>query len=338
MRRRTKINFENHPDAQIAPALSESLSLEQIAEKSAPSASEELTYEEDGFKYIHLKWLKEIIPLAKEGLTLVKIGEEVGLVKERVRQIINQSGNYDAYRNARRIRKNKDKPDPELDPNRKEFLFLLEERIEQLAKIEGPGWEAAVQYYRKLGRINSNFLEIVAKALTHYFSARESGKKLSLAELGRGTTLEKGSYLGKILASFGLEPFYGTRDRNPLPLWKKEAIHRSNNTILSPKDIGYFLNVPSKLVISRFSKLNNSKPQSNRYIHEKKSLTFRLASQIYEAADAGFSPSETLELIGTASSGIINDALDKRKIIEPEIISALHVIYNDETICKSYKL
>ncbi len=333
MVRKSKNNPVNNPNTQIAQALPKKLGLEQRVKELAP---ERLIDEEDGFKYIHLKWLKEIIPLAKEGLTLVKIGEEVGLVKERVRQIINQSGNYDAYRNARRIRKNKDKPDPELDPNRKEFLFLLEERIEQLAKIEGPGWEAAVQYYRKLGRINSNFLEIVAKALTHYFSARESGKKLSLAELGRGTTLEKGSYLGKILASFGLEPFYGTRDRNPIPLWKKEAIHRSNNTILSPKDIGYFLNVPSKLVISRFSKLNNSWSRSNRYIYGEKGLTFRLASQVYEAIDVGFSPSETLELIESASSKTINCALDQRESIEPQIISALRVIYNDEDISQPY--
>ncbi|MEK6940231.1 MAG: hypothetical protein AABX31_05895, partial [Nanoarchaeota archaeon] len=66
------------------------------------------------------------------------------------------------------------------------------------------------------------------------------------------------------------------------------------------------------------------------------SLTYRLASQIYEAADLGFNSTEVTELLDTTPR-VVEYALTERKTLESKIINALQVLYPEENIYKPYR-
>ena len=65
-------------------------------------------------------------------------------------------------------------------------------------------------------------------------------------------------------------------------------------------------------------------------------LTYRLASQIYEACDLGFTLEETCELLDTTPQ-IVDYAIKHDKKIEADIVKALRILYKDKRVNRPYK-
>jgi hypothetical protein len=64
-------------------------------------------------------------------------------------------------------------------------------------------------------------------------------------------------------------------------------------------------------------------------------LTYKIAAQIYEALDAGFTSSEIIELLGTRKK-YVEKCIAKRPKFEPKIISALKALYPAQKFDKPY--
>lgn len=286
----------------------------------------------------------DITELAMRGLSLSEVGKRVGLSRERVRQIVESSGISKEYSEKRKkvkeeLRAEKKQPERAFG----EILWHLDRRAEELARQEGWAYEKAVEYVNKPTRIvrsklRSHSFNDVLGIFQTYETAKSNGEKLSLKKLCEGT----GFFLTqarKILNSVGVEPMHGTFDRHVTPKHKKEAIYRSTGVGMSNMDIAYFLWLKPHVVDQNLGRkgLSSKRPEIKGFIKkfgsgkEQKNLTYRLASEIYEACDAGFNLEETCELLDTTPEIVEYAIMNDGKIGE-EIVKALRVLYDDESI------
>ncbi len=174
---------------------------------------------------------------------------------------------------------------------------------------------------------------------TRYFEAKDKRKKLSLVELSKGTGLWN-SKTGKILNKVGLEPLHGKKERHITPQWKKEAIKRAFNLDVNPPDIAYFLDLPEHIIYQNM-KMIGPRPKRQEFITKPLAntglpdLTYRLASQIYEARDLKFEIQEIVELLDTKKI-IVNYMLKNETIISPKIFDMLKTLYPEKNITTPY--
>lgn len=288
---------------------------------------------------IPYKTRPKIDSLIDKGLALEKIGEEVNLSRERVRQYIKSSWQYKTW-----IEKRKEITLSGKFSNKKElkelqgvFLSYVRGRTEELAEQEGFAAGKAVEYlhsYRNFHDKNYSFT-FLYNLFKKYGKAKSGGVRLSLEEIG----IEFGMHatrIGKIFSRISLEPMYGNckmkvkkRDE------KREAVKRGFSLEFSGRDIAYFLGLPERLPTGRYNSIGK-RPKAQNYIaHIGISkgkypllLTYKLASQIYEAKDCNFNVEEIAELV-KKDEVIVWYALDFRKEIEPKIIKGLRVLYKD---------
>jgi len=142
--------------------------------------------------------------------------------------------------------------------------------------------------------------------------------------------------MSRILRRVGLEPLYGIRNRHAnLNSKEIEAILRSSEIDMPIPDIGYFLALPEHLI----SQYINKRKVRSYYQYKVKGkgnyLTYRIASQVYEAKDLGFKSEEIAELIETKKE-MVELALEKRFELEPKIIEGLRILYNRTDIDRPF--
>src|SRR3989344_3945159 len=197
----------------------------------------------------------EIDNLILEGKTLQEIGDAVGLTRERIRQYINGSGQYDLYRGKRQeiekikkeINSNEDTP-YNRKRNVKNVANLV--RLLGLEKSKSEPWPVRKSLEYVLSRKGINIfnkknytVDDILPILKRYEEAKNNNKKLSLEELGAGTRLGF-SAVSRVLKEVGLEPLYGTRERrSPLNNEEKKVILRVKDTKLTSPDVAYFSNL-----------------------------------------------------------------------------------------------
>lgn len=102
-------------------------------------------------------------------------------------------------------------------------------------------------------------------------------------------------------------------------------------------DIAYFLRLPLHVPDLRY-KAFGKRPKAKRYIKSFSRhgmLTYRLASQIYEAKDCDFRKSEITELLDKDEM-IVGYALFYRKEVKPKIVKGLRVLYAECNVNTSY--
>ena len=119
---------------------------------------------------------------------------------------------------------------------------------------------------------------------------------------------------------------------------KDSAVTRGIKTCFSNTDIAYFLGLPEYISTMRFTAKGISRESSGfnvRLGRGKKVLTYRLASQIYEAVDAKFKYSEILELFNIHEE-ILDYSLTNMDEIKDEIINGLKILCNDKNVSKPY--
>ncbi len=203
----------------------------------------------------------------------------------------------------------------------------------KLLSLEDPQAIQKVQEYRGSYPKSNLPLDGLYTFFSRYCEAQRKGEKHSIVELCDGTGLDP-TTAGRVLSVVGLLPLYGTRERHALPKHKKEAIKRIALFPASALDIGYFLGVPKHSVDAhRGIKVRGQESRAFPRITGI-SLTYRLASQIYEAKDLGFSDLETAELLDIQQEHI--DYVRKDKSLKTEIRTIIKTLYPRRKISKPY--
>ena len=278
----------------------------------------------------------KIDELIVQGFTLEKMGEAVNLTRERIRQYIKATQKHEFWREKRKEAPPKatKKMRNNLD---KRLLSVLEGRALTLAQKEGWAYQKSAEYYYVVSRQNRIEFSTLIKLFKSYETAKKRNKQLALEDFARETGISVGC-ISKIFRRVGVEPMYGNLERHITPQHIKDIIDRSLHLKISTADVAYFLGVSAHVVQERFQALG-TRPKIKIDITriKKETLTYRLASQIYESYDAEFREEEIPEIVDT-NERLVRYALEHRKDIEPRIIEILNKLYTDQEICQPYLL
>ncbi|MBI2657402.1 hypothetical protein HYX08_01765 [Candidatus Woesearchaeota archaeon] len=99
-------------------------------------------------------------------------------------------------------------------------------------------------------------------------------------------------------------------------------------------DVAYFLNIPEELVRRNFEELG-TRPKTKALGGR---LNCRLASQIYQIRDEYGKERHEIAGLLKVDVKIVNEAILKRRVIEPKIIDGLRILYGIPNLDKPYKL
>ena len=274
----------------------------------------------------------EIDLLIERGLRQREIAEKVELSRELIRIYINYSGQYPLWKKARiELKEQAHQRKYHLE----QIAAQIKQRVKQLAERDGWASQKAMEFMsaRKVTRYS---LSQLVTLFQRYEKACQEEEKLSLKELGQDLGISFAE-VGIVLKTVGVEPMYGARERETIPPEKKEAIYRAAAIDMSIPDLAYFLDLPDYVVgqnLRRIRAERKRKAVIKSYGSGTK-LSYRLASQIYQAVDLEFKPQETRQLLDT-SSKVIEYVLSNRRPIETEIKKALSLLYPALKIKKPY--
>ena len=291
----------------------------------------------------------EIDSMAEKGLLLKEIGDRVGLTGERIRQYLHKAGLHEKRKEARRNIAIQESERKEVLENllcgvlsraynteedwvtRKAFEYVLQRKVE---KFDSYSFETLVEFFRK------------------YEKAKNSGKKVSLGNLVKGTGIPYLMGASIVLKAVGLktlcQPTY--RERESTPKEKKEALRRivKIGSDLSSVDIAYFLRIPGRVASQNLKRYGREPRRGLRNMYfdvrgnrkktnsGRKDLTYRLASQVYEAVDLGYGIEESAFLLDT-SDRVVQTALAHRGEFSNKISKTLKILYPGRTSRKPYK-
>ncbi|MDO8508631.1 MAG: hypothetical protein Q7S27_03015 [Nanoarchaeota archaeon] len=293
--------------------------------------------------------LIDIDELIEKGWKLLDIGQKIGLTHQAVRHYIIRSGQYDNWVRKRIENTGINSGDKyfggvnKLHVLQSSFLSSIKERTRQLAENKDFATQKAVEYLHsyKFSKENSYSFSRLHNIFKKYENALKKGEKLTLDELGKVENIWSGG-VGRILERVGLEPLFGKRETKVQYYREKnEATNRGFYSDFSGKDIAYFLDLPAWVPVMRFSQKEKRRSIKNRGIKlfgfglGGVLLTYKLASEIYEAKDAGFDTEEIRELTETKSE-VVDYTLSHRKEIEPKIINGLKILYYGSVVRKPY--
>jgi hypothetical protein len=216
--------------------------------------------------------------------------------------------------------------------------MILVEKVKDLPWHE----QKAAEYYLSLKGLDSRAysFETLTRLFANYQAAQLSGRQLSLEELSESIDRKINSpQVGRLLRIVGIAPLYGKRDRHATPAYKKEAMQRAFALDMPSTDIAYFLGMSDYNVRQKFT-ATGKRPHAKRLIAETGSkygrhISYRLASEVYEAVDAGFKKREICKLVDV-NVEVVDYAIENRGVLQEKIIHALRVMYPDRTIIRPY--
>ena len=284
--------------------------------------------------------------LVEDGRTLKEIGDVVGKTREWARIYINATGQYGLWTERKKSRIEAEKQDREFKKQEKSqqfegLIYALGTRVDNLVRKESFAVRKTLQYKQSLRyiKMQSYSNELLVTLFGRYKEARNNGEKLSLEQLGEGLDLSLAS-VGKILYRVGLEPMYGVKERHTTPYEKKESIRRVHALAISVADTAYFLELKGYVVSQNFGRMGERHRVNNLFLDvvEQKVLSYRLASQIYEAHDLSFDKDEISQLFD-ADRGVVNHVIKNRHIGENyqnKIADVLRKMFDDNNIRKPY--
>jgi predicted DNA-binding transcriptional regulator AlpA/predicted transcriptional regulator len=278
--------------------------------------------------------------LIRRGLSLGEISKAEGITRERIRQYIVGTGQHESWRKSREHYKRARFP--------KDY-----ENKQELEKIAGQiiqsGWNRACEKERKAylktleycSKVNNRTFsfEQLFNFFEKYFSALKNREKLSLKELGKSSGIHL-VVAGKILGKVDLEPLHGKRKK--ISRREIRIYERAHGVEMPVLDIAYFSDYSPDNLNAYFSVHRDElgeRPKNTclglKY-HLKGHLDYRLASEVYQAEDLGFSKEEILDLFDM-SEKVYGVLCKDRKDIKGKIIEALRTLNPDKVIDKPYR-
>ena len=218
--------------------------------------------------------------------------------------------------------------------------------LEQIARSKLPEQplseqKAAEYLLSKRGKSSYSSQSLLA-LFNKYYSAKQRREKLSLTALGTVLGIQHpGMSVARILDTVGLERLVRkNKGRVITPPDKKQALKIAFDLDMPAVDVAYFLGLRDYVVRTEFRRAG--KCCSDRLPLAcfergkiRRHLSYRLASQIYEALDEGFSAKETAELTGVSKS-VLEFAVKNRAEYEPKIVRTLRSLYPSKDIKTPY--
>lgn len=286
--------------------------------------------------------------------TLKGIGDKVRITGEAVRQYMKRNDLYDDWRIYKEIREEDEAASLVAEEKRKNLIGNIVGAVLRRAYENETDWATrkAFEYLSANPRTTYSF-DRLEKVFRVYQKAKEKGKKLSLNEIKEKS--KAGFWfagIGKILHRVGLEPMHGSREnRGRLSDEEKKAIKRAGRIKMPVSDLAYFIGLENHNVSQNFLRWHVKRQKVKCAIKpfglvglvggDRKYLPYRLASQIYEARDAGyfreFSRNEMAGFFDT-SHEVVGYALAEEDKIAPKISRALKTIFPNRRSAKPYKM
>ncbi|MEK6974410.1 MAG: hypothetical protein AABW41_04215 [Nanoarchaeota archaeon] len=291
----------------------------------------------------------EIVQYIREGLSLAKIADKFSLSRERIRQKIIENGQYHEWKHYRTLIKQKEQAQI-ITKNAflKQVHSLISNSLESLCAQEGWAYQKTSEYFNSFcnsGPILS--FGVVLSLLQRYENAIGNDQKLSLRQLREGLDIKYDATVSDILKRINLGPMNGSLKMVRITKETKESLKRALELPLTNQDLGYFLGIPDYVAKYTLRKLGRTAQPKQFIIHlgehvnglkladPKYALTYRAASQIYEAKDLGFKKDEIIKLLST-SELVFDYAMLHERELSGSLVSILKTLQNNPSISEPY--
>jgi predicted transcriptional regulator len=275
--------------------------------------------------------------MIKAGMSAHKIAYSENITHQAASFYIHSTGQYGYWKQRRKEVQESEKNKRQEEEAKERVLSDIIASVIEYKTISGYKDKEAAQTAWKYKTAHSHSplnLDKLYKLFSRYNKAQKKGKRLSLKELCAEAELDPAN-AGKILKAAGLAPMYGSRERYLIPEDKKQAMKRVAKSSISAPDIAYFLDLPGYSVCQY--RIRNDKQHKIKDFPriDARKISYRIASQVYEAEYLGFSDEETAQLL-EVSQGYVNYVL-KDKELKEDIKEFLQKLYPDKRITKPYR-
>jgi hypothetical protein len=280
---------------------------------------------------------RKVLDIALQGRTLEEMGQAIGKTRELARHIIEGLGIYTTWHYLKK----------------KEYLTplvsLLKTRISQLLNDPSLSWAERKAYeYNLQSRSGLTEKAIphekLVKLFTLYEQAKFQGRKPSLKELAQLSSLKHKGEPRRIFSRSNIPPLYRKLEFKHISKEKARAIKNTAKLgYLNMYDILRFSQLSPPTILRYTKNLIKRKRMFIEDVYLERDgalvcmgyLTYSIASQIYEAHDAGLSSEETSQLLEKHEE-VVSYARSHREKIAPEIVKALRTLFPRAHITTPY--
>ncbi len=280
----------------------------------------------------------------KQGLKLEDIStkDDVKVTRERVRQYILCTGQHAYWEERKRVKKVKEKEHVRLTKQVNQALATqIASHVDNMANELGEEYALALRAcrgYTKKSAIKSSWNNVETFADIFRLHLKGQTPAEIAKEVGTGrehkVNITYIDYVIRRLAEIkpNVKQRRGNRKYmhgNPLPI--RQAVINAHQYI-SKGETAYFTQTSVEYVTDVWKDRGFTRVIANENL--------KLASQIYEAQDLGFTLEESLELFGRKLEEkriqIAQKVLDNRSQLEPRIIKILTEMYPDRSFIRPY--
>ncbi|MEK6928743.1 MAG: hypothetical protein AABW65_02185 [Nanoarchaeota archaeon] len=283
---------------------------------------------------------RELYKMIRRGASLTQIGASFGFTREWARQFINDASLHHIWRKSRKSYEQHTEA-KELARNRNKIFSLFQTHILKQLNSENISWpeKKTVEYilnykYNKGINTSPERIKVLFKA---YHEAQQKGERLSFEKLGKKAGISAPS-AQRLLEKIGCLSIYKKLEYKPRKHLTPEQINRMQEASRLPmvlEDLAYFSGRSAYPFLVYGKKREQHLNSINWFSYNKLRLTYRIASQIYEAEDAGFSQQEMQELFEVPHHHVAH-ALEHRSKIAPIIMKALRLLHPEKHYTKPY--
>jgi len=274
------------------------------------------------------------------GLSLIELGKKWKLSRERARQIINREDLYDDWRMGREQVRGKLEREKLEEVQRREAIGEVLE-VMTAGKYKGADWSGrmALKHFSRHPWSSLGF-DKLEKLFGLYREARESGEKVSLRKFGERSGMHFAT-VGEILKESGLEPLVRgklKKDSGRIEVLNEYA-KQSKYFNLSCRDVGYFLGMTgygASIHLVKSKKFKRGKGLAREFsLSKKRKVSYRKASEVFEARDAGFDRDESAYLLDV-DRRFVDFVLREKHYIKDSLQKALRVLHPGRKTHKPY--
>ncbi len=251
--------------------------------------------------------------LASECSSLQELGEKLDRTQERARQILHETGIHKRVLEYWKELRDEKREVREKQKEKCLSSIILMLLYETAKREQNSAFQKALEFkYFNEKKQNNYQSRLSLEQLEKLFEICYSGKSYELKEISEKTKIS-GQRIGEIIREAKVPAPYLLRTRTLLTEEQKKQIKRAKNTELNKQDIAYFLKLPHHAVNTRFKR--------------KRTKSYKIASQVYEAQDLGFAIPEIAELV-ERSEDRVKRIIKQKPETEPKITEALSILYN----------
>jgi hypothetical protein len=273
-----------------------------------------------------------------QGNSLPKIGKHFDFTSEYARQYIKDHQLRLLWQKARTSAKQHTEA-KELHHARENFLPLLEKRFQQQLNSPDFSWseKKSAEYIHDRSWISCDALspQRIFKVYHSYEKAKSKGNKISFKSIGREAAVSPPVAWSLLKKAGCVSLNWTVVQRHSISAEKKAKIREASLLEISLKDLEYFSGLSSICFIRYGTKRKPHTTYIKSFGSSPPRLTYRLASQIYEAEDLGFTPPQIQELFGITEAHVNYVSANRMEIQRP-IMKALQIFHPEREITKPY--